>query len=59
VQDCVDQKGLLHEILGPGFEDAPSALDHGDLAPLNIIVNLEYNVTAKMNTKMGDLRSYL
>jgi len=32
-------------VLYPELEHAPFAIDHGDLAPLNIIVDSEYNVT--------------
>ncbi|KAF1935922.1 hypothetical protein EJ02DRAFT_360414 [Clathrospora elynae] len=45
VQDCFDQKVLLDQVLYPELEHAPFAIDHGDLAPLNIIVNSEYDVT--------------
>jgi hypothetical protein len=34
-----------HKMIGPGFGNVPFALDYGDLAPLNIIVDSEYNVT--------------
>jgi hypothetical protein len=44
-QDCFDQKNLLHQVLYPELEEAPFAIDHGDLAPLNIIVDSEYNIT--------------
>jgi hypothetical protein len=44
-QDCFDQKYYLHRMLNPELEQAPFAIDHGDLAPSNIIVDSEYNVT--------------
>ncbi|KAH8691063.1 hypothetical protein GQ44DRAFT_744738 [Phaeosphaeriaceae sp. PMI808] len=44
-QDCFEQQRLLHQVLYPELENAPFAIDHGDLAPLNIIVDSEYNVT--------------
>ncbi|CAI6336757.1 unnamed protein product [Periconia digitata] len=44
-QDCFDLKKHLFEVLNPELEDAPFAMDHGDLAPLNIIVDPEYNIT--------------
>lgn len=44
-QDCVDQQGHLCEVLWPELNDAPSAIDHGDLAAQNIIVDSAYNVT--------------
>jgi hypothetical protein len=44
-QDCSKQESLLRQVLYPELEDAPFALDHGDLAPLNIIVDSEHNVT--------------
>jgi len=44
-QDCLDQKNLLPKVLHPELENKPFAIDHGDLSPLNIIVDTEYNVT--------------
>ncbi|KAH8727369.1 hypothetical protein GQ44DRAFT_582229, partial [Phaeosphaeriaceae sp. PMI808] len=44
-QDCFEQQSLLYQVLYPELESAPFAIDHGDLAPLNIIVDSEYNVT--------------
>jgi hypothetical protein len=44
-QDCFDQKSLLPKVLHPELEDTPFAIDHGDLSPLNIIVDSEHNVT--------------
>ncbi|CAD6446730.1 e5bd8db2-c2ee-4f87-83e1-d4eaa3249300 [Sclerotinia trifoliorum] len=44
-QDCFDQKSLLPTVLHPELEDMPFAIDHGDLSPLNIIVDSELNVT--------------
>jgi hypothetical protein len=44
-QDCFDQKGLLHRLLYSELENAPFAIDHGDLAPQNMIVDSEYNIT--------------
>lgn len=44
-QDCFDQKSLLPKILHPELEDTPFAMDHGDLSPLNIIVDAKSNVT--------------
>ncbi|KAF9698793.1 hypothetical protein EKO04_002860 [Ascochyta lentis] len=45
VQNCSDQERLLNQVLHPELEDAPFAIDHGDLAPLNIIVDSKYKVT--------------
>jgi hypothetical protein len=45
VQDCFDQRSLFSQVLSPELEHAPFAMDHGDLAPLNIIVDSEHNVT--------------
>jgi hypothetical protein len=45
VKDCIDQQELLCQVLDPELEHAPFAIDHGDLAPSNIIVDAEYNVT--------------
>ncbi|KAF1993222.1 hypothetical protein P154DRAFT_625607 [Amniculicola lignicola CBS 123094] len=44
-QDCFDQQSLLPQVLYPELEVAPFAMDHGDLAPMNIIVDSEYNIT--------------
>ena len=44
-KDCVDQRNLLPTVLHTELEDAPYAIDHGDLAPGNIIVDVEYNIT--------------
>jgi hypothetical protein len=44
-QDCFDQRDLLHHVLYPELEEAPFAMDHGDLAAQNIIVDSEYNIT--------------
>jgi hypothetical protein len=52
VQDCFDQKVLLDQVLYPELEHAPFAIDHGDLAPLNIIVNSEYDVTGCVGVKI-------
>ena len=43
-QDCLDQKSLLDQVLHPELENAPFAIDHGDLAPQNIIVDSSYNI---------------
>ncbi|KAF1913309.1 hypothetical protein BDU57DRAFT_351133 [Ampelomyces quisqualis] len=45
VQNCLDQEKLLYQVLCPELEHAPFAIDHGDLAPLNIIVDSRHNVT--------------
>ncbi|KAF2844424.1 hypothetical protein T440DRAFT_484210 [Plenodomus tracheiphilus IPT5] len=45
VQNCFDQETLLEQVLNPELEHAPFAIDHGDLAPLNIIVDSKYNIT--------------
>jgi hypothetical protein len=45
VQDCHDQEVLLDRVVDSKLEHAPFAIDHGDLAPLNIIVNPEFDVT--------------
>ncbi|KAF1817062.1 hypothetical protein P152DRAFT_504466 [Eremomyces bilateralis CBS 781.70] len=44
-QDCFDQRKLLPQVLLPELENAPFAIDHGDLSPLNILVDSEHNVT--------------
>lgn len=44
-QDCLDQKSLLSRVLHPELENAPFAIDHGDLSPLNILVDSDYNIT--------------
>jgi hypothetical protein len=44
-RDCFNQKSLLPMVLHPELEDTPFAIDHGDLSPLNIIVDSEHNVT--------------
>lgn len=44
-QDCLEQKSLLSDVLIPELDDAPFAMDHGDLSPQNILVDSEYNVT--------------
>lgn len=43
-QDCLDQKSLLDQVLHPELENALFAIDHGDLAPQNIIVDSAYNI---------------
>ncbi|KAL2018161.1 hypothetical protein VTK56DRAFT_1186 [Thermocarpiscus australiensis] len=45
VQDCITQKQLLSTILRPELEDAPYAIEHGDLSSRNIVVDSEYNIT--------------
>jgi RIO-like serine/threonine protein kinase len=45
IQDCVDQKDIVSQILHPELEHAPFAMEHGDLSPSNIIVDSQYNVT--------------
>lgn len=44
-RDCLDQQRLLPEVLHPELEDAPFAIDHGDLSPSNIIVDSDHNIT--------------
>lgn len=44
-KDCIEQKELLRYVLHPELNDAPFAMDHGDLAPANILIDAEYNVT--------------
>lgn len=44
-QDCLDQQKLLPDVLDPRLDDAPFAVDHGDLGPLNILVDAENNIT--------------
>ncbi|KAF2274411.1 uncharacterized protein EI97DRAFT_128266 [Westerdykella ornata] len=44
-QDCFDQRDLLRQVILPELENAPFAIDHGDLAAQNIIVDSEYNIT--------------
>lgn len=44
-EDCEAQRTLLSTVLYPELEDAPFAINHGDLSPLNIIVNSEHKVT--------------
>ncbi|KAF2105493.1 hypothetical protein BDV96DRAFT_655571 [Lophiotrema nucula] len=45
-------ESLLQQVLYPELENAPFAIDHGDLAPLDITVDSEYNVTV---SSIGDL----
>jgi hypothetical protein len=44
MQDCLFQHNLLPAVLHPQLENAPFAMDHGDLAAQNIIVDCEYNI---------------
>ncbi|RJE19161.1 Phosphotransferase enzyme family [Aspergillus sclerotialis] len=44
-QDCFDQRNILSDILYPELDDAPFAMDHGDLSPQNILVDSEFNIT--------------
>ncbi|KAF9733862.1 hypothetical protein PMIN03_011819 [Paraphaeosphaeria minitans] len=44
-EDCSDQKRHLSRVLQPELENAPFAIDHGDLSPSNILVDSDYNVT--------------
>jgi RIO-like serine/threonine protein kinase len=43
--DCLNQEKFLHQVLRDEPEQLPFAIDHGDLAPLNIIVDSEHNIT--------------
>jgi hypothetical protein len=45
MQDCFSQRDLLPAVLHLQLENAPFAMDHGDLAAQNIIVDCEYNIT--------------
>jgi hypothetical protein len=36
---------LLSTFLRPELEDAPHAIEHGDLSCRNILVDSEYNIT--------------
>ena len=44
-QDCLEQQRILPGVLFPELDDAPFAIDHGDLAPQNIVVDSAYNIT--------------
>ncbi|KAK2805082.1 hypothetical protein FQN50_006327 [Emmonsiellopsis sp. PD_5] len=44
-QDCFDQRNILSDVLLPKLDNAPFAMDHGDLSPQNILVDSEFNVT--------------
>ncbi|KAM4054834.1 phosphotransferase enzyme family protein [Hirsutella rhossiliensis] len=44
-QDCHDQQAILTSVLHPELEDAPFAMDHGDLSPQNILVDSAQNIT--------------
>ncbi|KAK3938555.1 kinase-like domain-containing protein [Diplogelasinospora grovesii] len=44
-QDVHDQKALLPKVLYPWLENAPFAIDHGDLRANNIIVDADHNIT--------------
>jgi hypothetical protein len=44
-QDCLIQETFLHQVLDHEPKELPFAIDHGDLAPLNVIVDTEYNIT--------------
>jgi aminoglycoside phosphotransferase (APT) family kinase protein len=36
---------ILSDVLLPELDGAPFAMDHGDLAPQNIIIDAQHNVT--------------
>ncbi|KAK5988186.1 hypothetical protein PT974_12326 [Cladobotryum mycophilum] len=44
-KDCFDQKYRLPGVLYPQLNEAPFAMDHGDLSPRNIIINSEQKIT--------------
>jgi hypothetical protein len=44
MQDCFSQRDLLPAVLHLQLENGPFAMDHGDLAAQNIIVDCEYNI---------------
>ncbi|KAL4876158.1 hypothetical protein BJY04DRAFT_210812 [Aspergillus karnatakaensis] len=44
-QDCVSQMNILRDIILPELDSVPFAFDHGGLAPQNILIDAEYNVT--------------
>jgi len=44
LQDCLDQRTLLGQVLGADGEDTALAMDHGDFKPGNIIIDDEYNI---------------
>ncbi|OAQ59494.1 phosphotransferase enzyme family domain-containing protein [Purpureocillium lilacinum] len=44
--DCIDQKDRLSAVLHPDLTHAPFAIDHGDLAPQNIIADSDYNISS-------------
>ena len=50
-KDCIDQRNLLPDVLHVKLEDAPYAMDHGDLAPQDIIVDKEYNITGYVGVR--------
>jgi hypothetical protein len=43
VQDCLDEYWLLNKVLFPGLDEAPAALDHGNLDAHDITVDADCN----------------
>ncbi|KAI9891145.1 MAG: hypothetical protein M1814_002988 [Vezdaea aestivalis] len=43
-QDCFDQRSLLGQVLHPLLEEAPFAINHGDIKPSNIIIDAKLNI---------------
>ncbi|KAI1909705.1 hypothetical protein LOZ39_004977 [Ophidiomyces ophidiicola] len=44
-QDCSDQMNILSNVLVPELDEAPFAIDHGDISPRNILIDGQHNVT--------------
>ncbi|KAI2091697.1 hypothetical protein LOZ36_000785 [Ophidiomyces ophidiicola] len=44
-QDCSDQMNILSNVLLPELDEAPFAIDHGDISPRNILIDGQHNVT--------------
>ncbi|KKK26186.1 hypothetical protein ARAM_000974 [Aspergillus rambellii] len=43
-QDCFDQRNNLSNVLLPELDNAPFAMDHGDLSPQNILIDAQGGV---------------
>ncbi|KIA75514.1 hypothetical protein HK57_00013 [Aspergillus ustus] len=48
-QDCSDQMGILPTVLLPELDEAPFAIAHGHMSPLNILIAKHHNVTGIIN----------
>lgn len=43
-KDCWKQQALFPQVLDSELDNAPSAMDHGDLKPANIIVDSKLSI---------------